>query len=207
MQTDPLLGNALPRAASALGAQASSTSAESDHLSHAQGGEFVPREEMKPLEAFLGNWHCVSTVYPRGREDRPVEGVFRGELKPILNGTWYEWDYSQGPTELHPKGQQCRYSFGYSPPMECFVAIYFDDRGNHLVEYTPSADWEDGHLRFTGTTALKGEGHGEGEVEFLDDFTSEGPGHLHNRVSITAHGETWLHATLDFRRVDGDAGL
>lgn len=207
MPIDPLLGNSLPRVASALALQIIEAHGSKESPGLALRGEFVPRDEMKPLGVFLGDWHCISTVYPRGREDRPVQGVFRGELKPILGGTWYEWDYSQDPTELHPQGQQCRYTFGYSPPMERFVAIYFDDRGNHLVEYTSSADWEDGHLRFTGTTVLKGEGHhGEGEVEFLDDFTSEGPGHLHNRVSITAHGETWLHATLDFRHVGRDSG-
>ncbi|MFE5406273.1 hypothetical protein ACFQ9Z_34025 [Streptomyces sp. NPDC056580] len=191
---NPLLGNSLPRAASALSAFTAAT----EGLVLPVPKDFVPRKEMLPLTPFLGDWECVSTVYPPGREDRPVTGVFRGRLSPILRGTWYEWDYSQEPNELHPNGQECRYTFGWSPALERFVAIYFDDRGNHVVETTPSADWEDGHLRFTGNIVLLD----EGEVEMVDDFTSEGPGHLHDRVTLAAHGETKLHATLDFRHLN-----
>ncbi|MCL7382608.1 hypothetical protein [Streptomyces sp. 35G-GA-8] len=157
---------------------------------------FVPREEMRPLTPFLGNWRCESTVYPPGREDSPVKGLFRGKLSPILRGTWYEWDYTQEPNELHPTGQHCRYIFGWSPELEQFVSIYFDDRGNHIDAVTSGAGWVDGHLIFSGAILLRDHG---GDVIMTDDFTSDGPGHLHNVVTITSDGIPKLHAELDFR--------
>ncbi len=153
--------------------------------------------KMIALSPFLGTWHCNSVVYEEGRESEPVHGLFVGKLSPVLGGSWYEWDYTQAPNRLHPNGQKCRYIFGWSPALGKFTSIYFDDRGNHLVAHTPESDWVDGHLQFLGETVLPG----EGLVQFVDDFTSAGPGRLHNTVWITRDGEKRLHATLDFRDI------
>ena len=152
-------------------------------------------ERMEQLQPFLGHWECKSTVYvEEANTISQFDGLFVGTLSPILGGTWYEWDYTQTPNDLHPSGQRCRYVFGWNAGLDVFTAIYFDDRGNHLVEHTPTCQWDDGHLRFVGDTVLPGYGN----VTFLDDFTTDGPGHLRNTVWITSGSSTKLHAVLEF---------
>jgi hypothetical protein len=147
--------------------------------------------EMRSLDVLLGAWRCTSVVLPPGRP--PVEGVVHGTIAPVLGGAWYQWNFTQEPNGVVSRPQLGRYTFGWNPATSKFVAIYYDDRGNYLVETTPGADWEDGHLRFRGTTTLVG----EGEVHFTDDITSHGPGHFRNEVSITVGGETRLHGTME----------
>jgi Protein of unknown function (DUF1579) len=147
--------------------------------------------DMRALDVLLGTWRCTSVVLPPGRS--PVKGVVHGTLAPVLGGAWYEWNFTQEPNEVVPRPQLGRYSFGWNPATSKFVAIYYDDRGNYLVETTPGSDWDDGHLRFSGTTTIPG----EGQVHFTDDITSRGPGHFRNEVSITVDGVTRLHGTLD----------
>ncbi|MET7900513.1 DUF1579 family protein [Streptomyces sp. NPDC005355] len=147
--------------------------------------------EMRALDVLLGNWRCDSVVYPSGRG--PDEVVLRGTLAPVLGGAWYQWNFTQDPNDIVQPPMSGRYTFGWNPATAKYVAIYYDDRGNYLLQTTPTPEWVDGHLRFQGTTTLVD----EGEVQFTDDITSRGPGHFRNEVTITSHGETRLHATLE----------
>jgi uncharacterized protein DUF1579 len=147
--------------------------------------------EMRALDLLLGTWRCDSVVYPPGRG--PSEVVLRGILAPVLGGAWYQWNFTQEPNDVVEPPMSGRYTFGWNPAISRYVAIYYDDRGNYLLQTTSTPGWVDGHLRFYGTTTLAG----EGEVQFMDDITSRRPGHFRNEVTITSRGKTRLHAILN----------
>jgi len=151
----------------------------------------IAAPEMRALDLLLGTWRCDSVVHRPGR--RPSEVILRGTLAPVLGGAWYQWNFTQEPNDVVQPPMSGRYTFGWNAATSRYVAIYYDDRGNYMLQTTSTSGWVDGHLRFHGMTTLVD----EGEVQFTDDITSRGPGHFRNEVTITSHGETRLHATLD----------
>ncbi|MGH7745012.1 MAG: DUF1579 family protein [Candidatus Dormibacteria bacterium] len=150
--------------------------------------------EMRKLHFLLGDWECETLVYPPGAD--PAPGRIYGTVKPVLRGAWLEWNFTQEPNTVVEKHQTGRYTFGWNPAVGKFTAIYYDDRGNCLVEETSGADYEDGVLRFAGTTILTE----EGEVFFTDAISSKFDGHFRNEVHMTINGERRLHGVIEAKR-------
>lgn len=149
---------------------------------------------MKRFAFLVGRWEGDTVVHTA--DGRSVPGKIRGEAKEILDGAWIEWSFEQDPNDIVERTQKGRYLFGWCSARQSYTAIYFDDRGNTLVEYSSDPHDRD-KTTFVGDTILTE----TGAVQFEDEISSEHNDHFKNRVHMTIDGARHLHGTFDCQRV------
>lgn len=142
----------------------------------------------------VGRWEGETIVHTL--DGRTVPGQIRGEGKIILDGAWIEWNFEQDPNDIVEHTQRGRYLFGWCPARQQYSAIYFDDRGNTLIEYGPESAETEG-ITFMGETVLSE----TGDVRFEDKISSNHVKHFRNQVYMTINGVRHLHGVFDCHRV------
>lgn len=150
--------------------------------------------EMERLAFLIGHWEGETVVHTT--DGRTVSGHIRGEAKEILDGSWIEWSFEQDPNEVVERTQRGRYIFGWNAARGEYTAIYFDDRGNTLIEHCTRPLTSEA-VTFTGETVLKETGH----VLFEDEISSDHKDHFRNRVHMTIDGIRHLHGVFECQRV------
>lgn len=149
--------------------------------------------KMEHFAFLVGHWEGDTVVHTT--DGRTVPGRIRGEAKAILNGAWVEWSFEQDPNDAVERTQRGRYLFGWCSAREEYAAIYFDDRGNTLVEYS-SDPFGSEAITFIGETTLSE----TGGVRFEDEISSDHADHFRNRVHMTINGIRHLHGIFECQR-------
>ncbi|MEV7652273.1 DUF1579 family protein [Kocuria marina] len=149
--------------------------------------------EMERLAFLVGHWEGETIVHTM--DGRSVPGRIRGQAQKILGGAWIEWSFEQDPNDVVERTQRGRYLFGWCPARGEYAAIYFDDRGNTLVEHSSDAV-NSKAITFIGETVLTE----TGDVRFEDEISSDHADHFRNRVHMTIDGVRHLHGVFECRR-------
>jgi len=161
--------------------------------------EFVPRPEMEPLNFLLGGWSGSTIVYPDNGVGPGMVGEIVGEIRPSLDGAFYEWHYTHRPSLQESLIRRARYSFGYSGGHDRLIALYADDHGNAFTEIAGARNWINERLAFAGDMSMRG----RGDVSFVDEFTRISANEFKNTVTMTIAGRSHLHGVLEVRRTAG----
>lgn len=151
--------------------------------------------KMDRFAFLIGRWEGDTVVHTS--DGRSIPGKIRGEAKKILDGAWIEWSFEQDPNDIVEHTQRGRYLFGWCPVRQKYAAIYFDDRGNTLIEYS-SDPLDSRKTTFIGETVLTE----TGPVQFEDEISSDHTNHFGNRVHMTINGVRHLHGTFNCQRID-----
>lgn len=151
------------------------------------------RAKMDRFAFLVGYWEGDTVVHTT--DGRSILGKIRGEAKEILDGAWIEWSFEQDPNDIVERVQRGKYLFGWCSARQKYAAIYFDDRGNTLVEYS-SDPFDSEKITFVGETTLTE----TGDVLFEDEISSDHTNHFRNRVHMTIDGIRHLHGTFECER-------
>ncbi|AZZ55691.1 DUF1579 family protein [Rathayibacter iranicus] len=157
-------------------------------------GTKIAGKEMERLAFLIGRWEGETVVH--ASDGRTVPGRIHGEAIAILDGAWIQWSFEQTPNEVVTRRQRGRYLFGWDPVRQAYSAIYFDDRGNTLIEHTAQPLHPEA-LTFVGETVLAD----TGPVLFEDEISSDHDHHFRNRVHMTIDGVRHLHGVFECKRI------
>jgi hypothetical protein len=148
------------QASGAIDGHAASTAMSSD------SDQSTLLAKMHPLDFLLGKWVCSLTYTLPG--EPVVHSAEYHTTKPILDGTWYEWDAIDPPSILFPSTWHGSSIFGWNEITSEFDNTYYDSHGG--IGSETSTGWKDGHLKFVGPYYFPGEYLTV--VPYLNDYTT-----------------------------------
>lgn len=137
-------------------------------------------ERMHDLDFLLGDFRVE---YVNLTTEKASTGIASWNTSPLYGGRFYQM------RQIIPvPGIEATWLFGWSDVDQKFVSYYFDEWGHHGE--TTSPGWEDGHLKFTGESAVFGQ-----RYLFLEDLTVIDKDHYAKHGYIR-QGDEWVQGDV-----------